>query len=211
MIYLDYAANTPVDDEVLKEPARRLAAGELVAFPTETVYGLGVVYDDKEAYDRLCTVKRRPPEKPFTLMLADVKDVEKYANLNDVGKKLVKEFMPGQFTLITKAQPGLPSWCVSEIGNVGIRIADYELIRTLIRKTGKPLLVPSANKSGEKPATCAYDVVEIFGEELAAVVEGESISNVPSTIVCVTDKYTDVFREGAVKIDDIKRVIQEEK
>ena len=194
----------------LDEAAKLLKEGKVIAFPTETVYGLGVVYDDQKAYDSLCQVKRRPPEKPFTLMLADVTDVENYADLNKQAKALVKAFMPGQFTLITKAKEGLPSWCVSNTGNVGIRIADYDLIRDLIRKTGKPLLVPSANRSGEQPATTTYDVVEIFGEELAAVVEGESISNIPSTIVFVGDKYSDVFREGAVKIEDIKRVISEE-
>ena len=195
----------------LDEAAKLLKEGKVIAFPTETVYGLGVVYDDQKAYDSLCQIKRRPPEKPFTLMLADVKEVGKYADLNKQAKALVEAFMPGQFTLITKAKEGLPAWCVSNTGNVGIRIADYDLIRDLIRKTGKPLLVPSANRSGEQPATTAYDVVEVFGEELAAVVEGESISNIPSTIVFVGDKYSDVFREGAVKIEDIKRVISEEK
>lgn len=195
----------------LDEAAKLLKEGKVIAFPTETVYGLGVVYDDKVAYDSLCTVKRRPPEKPFTLMLADVKDVEKYADLNNVAKALVNAFMPGQFTLITKAKEGLPSWCISETGNVGIRIADYDLIRDLIRKTGKPLLVPSANKSGEKPATRTSEVIDAFGEELAAVVEGESISNIPSTIVFVSEKYSNIFREGAVKIEDIKRVISEVK
>ena len=195
----------------LDEAAKLLQEGKVIAFPTETVYGLGVVYDDQNAYDKLCTVKRRPPEKPFTLMLADVKDVGKYADLNDVAKALVKAFMPGQFTIITKAKEGLPAWCVSESGNVGIRIADFDLIRDLIRKTGKPLLVPSANKSGEKPATTTYEVLDAFGEELAAVVEGESISNIPSTIVFVGDRYSDVFREGAVTIEEIKKVISEVK
>ena len=194
----------------LDEAAELLKEGKVIAFPTETVYGLGVVYDDQKAYDALCEVKRRPPEKPFTLMLADTKDVEKYAELNNVARALVKAFMPGQFTLITKAKEGLPAWCVSSSGNVGIRIADYDLIRDLIRKTGKPLLVPSANRSGEKPATTDYETIEVFGQEIAAVVEGKSVSNIPSTIVFVGDKYSDVFREGAVKIDDIKRVISEE-
>ena len=195
----------------LNEAAELLRQGKVIAFPTETVYGLGVVYDDVKAYDSLCAVKRRPPEKPFTLMLADVKDVEKYAELNNIARALVKAFMPGQFTIITKAKEGLPSWCVSNSGNVGIRIADYNLIRDLIRKTGKPLLVPSANRSGEKPATNAQETIDAFGNELAAIVEGESVSNIPSTIVFVGDKYSEVFREGAVKIEDIKRVISEEK
>ena len=195
----------------LDEAAKLLKEGKVIAFPTETVYGLGVVYDSKEAYDALVSVKRRPPDKPFTLMLADLDDVEKYAVLNKVAKALVKKFMPGQFTMIIKAKPGLPAWCVSNIGNVGIRIADYDLIRNLIRKTGKPLLVPSANKSGEQPGTTAKEVVEAFGDELAAVVDGKTVSNVPSTIVLVGDKHTEIFREGAIKIDAIKEVIAKEK
>jgi len=193
----------------LDKAAELLKEGSVIAFPTETVYGLGVIFDNKEAYDKLVSVKRRPPEKPFTLMLADPEDIEKFAKLNNASRALIKEFMPGQFTMITYAQPGLPEWCVSKIGHIGIRIADYDIIRDLIRKTGKPLLVPSANRSGEAPATTAEEVVKVFGDELAAVIEGKSISNVPSTVVLVEDKYTHVFREGAVKMDDIKRVISE--
>ena len=194
----------------LDEAAEILKNGGLIAFPTETVFGLGVVYDDKQAYDRLVSVKRRPPEKPFTLMLADIEDIEKYAKLNPISKALIKNFMPGQFTMITDAQPGLPGWCVSEIGRVGIRIADYDLIRNLIRRTGKPLLVPSANRSGEEPSTTSSEVSKVFGDELDAVIEGESISNTPSTVVLVEEKFTHVFREGVVTMDQIREVISKE-
>ena len=194
----------------LDEAAELLRQGKVIAFPTETVYGLGVVFDSKEAYDELVKVKRRPPTKPFTIMLADKEDVEKFAILNPVSKAIVKHLMPGQITMITKAQPGLPKWCVSDIGNIGIRIADYDLIRDLIRKTGKPLLVPSANKSGEQPGTTAQEVVEAFGDEFPAVIDGKTVSNMPSTIVLVEEKYTEVFREGAIKIEQIKEAIKKE-
>lgn len=194
----------------LDEAAKLLKEGEVIAFPTETVYGLGVVYDNQEAYDKLVAVKRRPPYKPFTLMLADKEDVEKYTKLNHVAKAIVEKLMPGQITMITTAKPGLPAWCISEIGRVGIRIADYDLIRDLIRKVGKPLLVPSANRSGEEPGTTAKEVVETFGDEFPAVIDGKTISNTPSTVVMVEETYTHVFREGAVKMEDIKKVISEE-
>ena len=194
----------------LNEAAELLKQGKVIAFPTETVYGLGVIYDSKEAYDELVKVKRRPPTKPFTLMLAEKEDIEKYAELNKASKAIVEKLMPGQITMITKAKPGLPSWCVSDIGNVGVRIADYDLIRELIRKTGKPLLVPSANKSGEQPGTKAQEVVDAFGDEIAAVVDGKTVSNLPSTIVFVGDDYTNIFREGAVTIEQIKQAISKE-
>ena len=194
----------------IQEAANLLQCGGVIAFPTETVFGLGVVYDDYEAYQKLICVKRRPPDKPFTLMCADIEDVEKYAELTDISRALVKAFMPGQFTMITKAKDSLPSWCVSQEGNVGIRIADYKLIRDLIRLTGKPLLVPSANKSGEQPANSAKEVVTVFKDELDAVVEGTSTSKIPSTVVLVKDSFTHVFREGVITIDQIKKVIEKE-
>ena len=194
----------------LDEAAELLKKGEVIAFPTETVYGLGVVYDNKEAYDKLVQVKRRPPYKPFTLMLADPEDVDKYANLNEAGKKLVNAFMPGPFTLITDAKPGLPKWCLSEIGRVGVRVADYDLIRELIRKTGKPLLVPSANRAGEEPGRTAQQVFDTFGDEFPAVIEGKTFDSQPSTVVMVEEKYTHVFREGPIKIEDIKKAISKE-
>ena len=194
----------------LDKAAELLRKGEVIAFPTETVYGLGVIYDNKEAYDKLVQVKRRPPFKPFTLMLADPEDVEKYANLNEAGKKLVKSFMPGPFTLITDAKPGLPKWCLSEIGRVGVRVADYDMIRELIRKTGKPLLVPSANRAGEEPGRTAEEVFNTFGDEFPAVIEGKTFDTLPSTVVMVEEKFTHVFREGPIKIEDIKKAISKE-
>lgn len=194
----------------LDEAAELLRQGKVIAFPTETVYGLGAIFDSREAYDELVKVKRRPPTKPFTMMLADKEDVAKYAKLNKASQAIVDELMPGQITMITRAQPNLPKWCVSEIGNVGVRIADYDLIRDLIRKTGKPLLVPSANKSGEQPGTTAQEVVDAFGDEIAAVIDGKTVSNMPSTIVLVEEKHTEIFREGAIKIEDIKKAINKE-
>lgn len=194
----------------LDEAVEILKNGGLIAFPTETVYGLGVVYDNKEAYDRLVAVKRRAPDKPFTLMLADPEDIQKIAKLNNISNALVNEFMPGQFTMVTIAQPGLPEWCVGQTGYVGVRVADYPLIQELIRRVGKPLLVPSANRSGEQPAFNADEVIRIFGDELDAVLEGKSTSNIPSTVILVEEKYTHLSREGAVKFEDIKKVVERE-
>lgn len=194
----------------LDEAAELLRKGEVISFPTETVYGLGVVYDNKEAYDKLVQVKRRPPFKPFTLMLADPEDVEKYAELNEVSKKLIKAFMPGPITMILNAKPGLPKWCLSEIGRVGVRVADYDLIRDLIRKTGKPLLVPSANRAGEEPGRTAQVVANTFGDEFPAVIDGKTFGTEPSTVVMVEEKFTHVFREGPIKMEDIKKAVSKE-
>ena len=196
-------------DVQLDEAAKILKDGGLIAFPTETVFGLGVIFDNKESYDRLVQVKRRPPEKPFTLMLSKKEDVFKYAIESKTAKKLVDAFMPGQFTIILKAKEGLPSWTVSKEGNVGIRIPDSKIIRDLINKVGKPLLVPSANKSGEPPLTKDKDVISIFDKEIDAIIQGESISNVPSTIVVVDADNVSIVRQGKISKADIDKVLKE--
>ena len=196
-----------LDNTQLNIAASILKDGGVIAFPTETVFGLGVIFDNKTSYDRLISVKRRPPEKPFTLMCAYVDDIEKYAYVNEKAKKLIKAFMPGQFTIILKAKEGLPSWVVSKEGMVGIRVPDFKLINELISKVGKPLLVPSANKSGEPPLTKDSDVIKVFDKEIDAIIKGESTSNVPSSIVMVDDDIH-IIRLGLISEEEIKGVLK---
>ncbi len=193
-----------------KDAAKILQKGGLVSFPTETVFGFGVVYDNEESYKRLVKVKRRPPEQPFTLMCADRTDIDDYAYIDERARKLINAFFPGQFTIILKAKETLPSWVVSKEGNVGIRVPDYREIQNLIRAVGKPLLVPSANRHGEPPLVNSDDVYNVFKDEVDAVIEGESISNVPSTIVIV-DKDVKIIREGYITKQDILKVLEAKK
>ena len=192
----------------LSEAAEILSNGGLSAFPTETVFGFGVIFDNKESYSRLIQVKRRPPEKPFTLMLSSTDDIEKYAYIDERATKLIKKYMPGQFTIILKAKENLPSYCISKEGNVGIRISGDKMVRDLIAEVGKPLLVPSANKSGEPPLTKSDDVIKIFEKEIDAVIEGESISNIPSTIVLLNENVN-VIREGVITKEEIFKTLGE--
>ena len=191
-----------------KKASKILQNGGLIAFPTETVYGLGVIFDNEQSYERLINVKRRPPEKPFTLMCGSLDDIKKYAYVNELAQKLIDAFMPGQFTIILKAKENLPRWVVSKEGNVGIRISDDKFVQNLIIETGKPLLVPSANRSGESPCHTSNEVKDSLGNDLDAIIIGESVSNIPSTIVFVDDSVH-IIRLGEISESDIKNVIKE--
>lgn len=191
-----------------KKASKILQNGGLIAFPTETVYGLGVIFDNEQSYERLINVKRRPPEKPFTLMCGSLDDIKKYAYVNELAQKLIDAFMPGQFTIILKAKENLPRWVVSKEGNVGIRISDDKFVQNLIIETGKPLLVPSANRSGENPCHTSNEVKDSLGNDLDAIIIGESVSNIPSTIVFVDDSVH-IIRLGEISESEIKNVIKE--
>lgn len=192
----------------IEEAAKILKEGGLIAFPTETVFGFGVIFDNVNSYNRLIEVKRRPPEKPFTLMLSDVEDISKYAYIDERARKLINKYMPGQFTIILKAKEDLPQYCVSNEGNVGIRISSDNFVREMIRKVHKPLLVPSANRSGEPSLTTSEDVVSTFKDELDAIIIGESTSKVASTIVLL-DNDVKVIREGQIKKEDVFKTLGE--
>ena len=191
-----------------KKASKILQNGGLIAFPTETVYGLGVIFDNEQSYERLINVKRRPPEKPFTLMCGSLDDIKKYAYVNELAQTLIDAFMPGQFTIILKAKENLPRWVVSKEGNVGIRISDDKFVQNLIIETGKPLLVPSANRSGENPCHTSNEVKDSLGNDLDAIIIGESVSNIPSTIVFVDDSVH-IIRLGEISESEIKNVIKE--
>ena len=195
-----------VEKNNIDEIVKIAREGGVIAFPTETVYGFGVVFNNHNSYDRLIEVKRRPPEKPFTLMLSEVKNISSYAYIDKRAQKIIDGFLPGELTLILKAKPGLPPYVVSKDGMVGIRVPDDDFAREMIAKIGAPLLVPSANRSGEPPINNGEEVASIFENEIDGVVLGESGSRVPSTIVII-DKDVKIIREGTLA-NEIKEVIK---
>lgn len=180
---------------------------EVIAFPTETVFGLGVVFDSEKAYQKLVNVKKRPPMQPFTLMVADKEDIDKFAFIDGDTKKIIDKFMPGPLTLILRVKDNVPPFVTLGSGFIGIRISSLPLVRNLIRKVGKPLLVPSANKHGEAPGIEDQEVLAIFNGEIPVVIEGKSTSNVPSTIIKI-DGGINLIREGAISLEQIYNVIE---
>lgn len=179
----------------------------VIAFPTETVMGLGVFYDDFEAYNKLNKVKNRPEDKPYTMMLGDTKNIAKYAYVDDRANKIIDAFMPGSITVLLKAKANVPGYVTHNTGIIGIRVPSLEDIQDMLNKVGKPLLVPSANKSGEKPAFNSEEVKNIFEDELDYIVEGKCIGGVPSTLVDLTNDNIKILREGPISLDMILKAL----
>ncbi|MDY0344971.1 MAG: L-threonylcarbamoyladenylate synthase [Bacilli bacterium] len=187
------------------EATKLLQAGKIVAFPTETVYGLGIIHDSENAFDNLVKIKKRIPDKPFTLMCADISDIDKYAFVNEQARRIIQRFLPGELTIILNTKPGVPKWVDLGTGHIGIRIPDDENVRNMIRIVGKPLLVPSANRADQKPFTTSEEVIAEFHNEIAAVVLGKSKGATPSTVIAAYDKIV-MLREGNISLDDIMKV-----
>lgn len=192
----------------IQEASFSLLNHGVVAFPTETVMGLGVVYNDKEAYDRLNAIKHRLDNHPYTMMLSSPEEVEKYALIDERSKKIIKAFMPGSITVLLPVGEHIPEWVTHNTGIIGMRVPSNEEALWLLQTVGLPLLVPSANRSGENPALDSNEVKSIFGNELDYIIEGKSTSSVPSTIVDLTNTELKIIRQGPISREEIEAIIK---
>ena len=170
--------------------------------------GLGVVYNDKEAYDRLNAIKHRLDNHPYTMMLSSPEEVEKYALIDERSKKIIKAFMPGSITLLLPVGEHIPEWVTHNTGIIGMRVPSNEEALWLLQTVGLPLLVPSANRSGENPALDSNEVKSIFGNELDYIIEGKSTSSVPSTIVDLTNTELKIIRQVPISREEIEAIIK---
>lgn len=189
----------------IKKAAHYLLNGQLVAFPTETVYGVACIFDNENSYRALNKLKRRAPNKPYTLMCANLNDVKKYARVNDKQMRFLKQFMPGSLTVLLPAQKDLPLHTYQN-GIVGIRIPSNKIALELLKAVGKPLLVPSLNRSQESPISDIAIIKKTFNQELDAAIVGTIEDNIPSTVIAFTDNDIKIIREGKIP----SRILKEE-
>lgn len=182
----------------------------VIAFPTETVMGLGVYYNDFAAYQLLNKIKCRPEDKPYTMMLFSKDEIEKYAYLDERAKKVIDAFMPGEITVLLRSKDTVPGYVTHNSGVIGVRVPNLANLLDFLRFIDTPLLVPSANKSGEKPAMNSDEVKKIFDNEVGYVFEGSAKGGIPSTLVDLTQKEVKIYREGNISLSDILKVIEKE-
>ncbi len=185
-----------------KEAANELKNGRLVTFPTETVYGVGCVFDDEAAYKSLVELKKRPPNKPISMMSDSLETVMPYLDSSDKVLAVLKRFLPGEYTFLLKSKPDLYSWVTLDTGVLGLRVPASEEVRKMLREVGKPALVTSANISGEPTARRYQDLSPVFLEK-TFVIDGECVSQVASTIIDLSNGDPRLIRQGQASFEDV--------
>lgn len=183
----------------------------MIAFPTDTVYGLGVVYDDEAALQRLKTAKGRPETKPIPTMAASSAQIEEVAIVDERSKKLIDAFMPGAFTLILPKQPSAPAYVSNGMDTIAVRIPDDPFVLELLKQVGKPMLVTSANLSDQPAATTGIEALGQLDGRIDGIVMGASGASAASTILDVTKTEWQILRCGAVSEEQIEAVIGEKR
>ena len=192
------------DPQSLPRALEILCAGGLVAFPTDTVYGLGSLAFDQTAIESIYVAKDRPLEKAIPILIGDVDDLDKVAvNIPELATRLAKHFWPGPLTIVVPKRSNLPA-AVSATATVGVRVPDHEVARALLRAAG-PMAVTSANLSGQESPRTAEEVVRQLNGRIPLVLDGgETRGGVPSTVLDCTGAEPVILRQGPVTLEQIK-------
>ena len=192
---------------ILEDALKALNDHQVIAFPTETVFGLGVFYDDYQAYNLLNKVKNRHEDKPYTMMLYDINEINKYADVDKKYLPIIKKYMPGSLTILVKAKENVPNYVTHNTKIIGIRIPSNKEALELLRFVKKPLLVPSANKADQKPALNDEEVKAIFNDEIRVIIPGKAVGGQASTIIDLTGEEIKLIRKGPIPLEELNLLI----
>ena len=200
----------PLISETLNRVAEITSSGGIIAFRTDTFYGLGADPFHRSAVQRIKQLKGREGNKPILVVISDRDQVERFiAERSTTFDCLAERLWPGALTLIGKARTEVPHEITAETGTVGIRLPDDDSVRELIRSCGGALTATSANPSGQQPARTAADVERYFGDAVDLIVDGgETRTDHPSTVVDVSAARPTLNREGVIAWAEIQKVIQ---
>ena len=200
------------DPAAIAEAAALLRAGELVAFPTETVYGLGADALDPAAVARIFAAKERPSFDPLIVHLADALEVGDHAEAADASDprvaRLAARFWPGPLTLVLRKRDHIPGIVTAGLPTVGLRVPDHPVARALIRAAGVPVAAPSANRFGRVSPTRASHVVRGLGPRVRLVLDGGPCRvGVESTVILLAEGRAALLRPGGVPAEAIETEI----
>jgi L-threonylcarbamoyladenylate synthase len=194
-------------EQTLIRAADVISRGGMIAFLTDTFYGLGVDPFNHHAIERIKNLKGREENKPILIVLSDYDQVHRF--IDDVSpafQSLAKKFWPGPLTLVGKAHPDLPEEITAGTKTVGVRLPNDDKVRALVRAGGGALTATSANPSHAEPAGNARTVQEYFGDAIDLIIDdGEATSDQPSTVVDVTGDAAKLIREGVIPWANIQK------
>lgn len=198
------SASTP---NALTSALEILLSGGLVAFPTDTVYGVGSLAFHEKAIESIYVAKDRPMEKAIPVLIGDETDLGKVADeIPMFAMRLIARFWPGPLTILVPKKPTLPE-AISATSTVGVRVPDHDISRALLRLAG-PMAVTSANISGQPSPTSAQQVYEQLAGRIPMIIDGgKTPGGVPSTLVDCTGTEIQILREGPISREELLKII----
>lgn len=205
--YVKISSNLVENAQIFARAGEILRAGGLVAFPTETVYGLGGNALDPTAASKIYAAKGRPSDNPLIVHIAQIEEAEKYCKTNSMYYKLAEKFLPGPLTVILPKRDCIPFNVTGGLDTVAIRLPADENARFLISAAGVPIAAPSANRSGKPSPTTAKHVLDDMDGRIEMIIDGGECSiGLESTIVKIDEDHLTVLRPGGVTVEMLSQV-----
>lgn len=206
MMMMRTANIKPADDAAIREAAALLHAGELVAFATETVYGLGADATNERAVAGIFAAKGRPQFNPLIVHVADLAAARKIAHFTPLAEQLAARFWPGPLTLVLprRSEAGLSLLVSAGLDTVAVRVPAHPVAKALLRATDRPIAAPSANPSGRISPTCAAHVADGLADKVTLILDGGDCTvGLESTVIAISAGQLHLLRPGAVTEDDL--------
>lgn len=181
---------------------------DIISFPTDTVYGIGANLFNERAIEKIYQTKHRPGHKPLAVLCANKDQILKVAKeIPEKIDKLISQFMPGALTVILPKRDEVPDYVTSNLKTVGVRIPNHPVALEILEKVG-PLATTSANISGDTSLNDAKDVMNALGEEIDIIIDGGLTDiQIPSTVVAINGEEVVMIREGSIKKEEIKKLL----
>lgn len=199
-----------LNEQQIQEAAFLLKNGSIVAFPTETVYGLGASIFQPEAISEIFKVKGRPQDNPLIAHVSNLEQIEQIAcNIPPVFYSLAGHFFPGPLTVVLRRQKCVPSSVSAGLNSIALRMPSHPIAHRLIESLGEPIVAPSANISGTPSSTCSEHVLQDFEGKIAAVIDGgAAYYGIESTVISLMDDNPILLRPGAVNLESLEKMLQ---
>ncbi|SHD76582.1 tRNA(NNU) t(6)A37 threonylcarbamoyladenosine modification; threonine-dependent ADP-forming ATPase [[Clostridium] ultunense Esp] len=197
------------EEELILEGAKFIKEGKLVAFPTETVYGLGANGLNEEAVKEIFVAKGRPQDNPLILHVSSIEDIRPLVkSVSKEAEILMKKFWPGPLTLLFKKSKKVPNIITAGLDTVAIRMPNNPIALGLIKNSGMPIAAPSANTSGKPSPTSADHVIEDLYGKVHMIIDGGSTGvGLESTVLDLTEEIPMILRPGAITLEDLQSII----
>lgn len=199
-----------INESELKKVIEILKNDGIIIFPTETVYGIGGNALSNKVIDRVYKVKQRPRAKAVNIMVSNINQIKKYAEIkSELEEKIIKNCMPGPITLILKKKENFGDYFTANNDTIGVRIPDNKIISAILKNIDFPIIAPSANISGKPSGVEVSDIITDFENEVDAIIDGGKANlGLASTIIQVIDGKINILRQGKISEEEILNKIQ---
>ena len=187
--------NNP-DPNLITQAVNVLKGGGVIAYPTDTIYGLGCDIFSKSGIERIYKIKGRNWKKPLSFMCADIKDISQYAQISNYAYKLMKHYLPGPYTFVLPAKLVVPKTFIPKQRTVGVRIPNHKICLSLAKELGRPIITTSANFSDEPVFIDPQKIEEKMGHLLDLIIDGGILNDEPSSVISLLNDMPKILRRG---------------